>query len=187
MHPRFDEVIQQILQRDPFGYVVLPKGAQPILAKALLARFQLTIRDENLLKRIHFVPPDGSFLSRPSFLRLLRLSTVVLDPAPFGGGLTSLEAFSVGKPVVTLNNSQRSGRLTLAMYGLMDMVGKQWGQFQNISCCVAQNFDEYVNMALALARPTSYERYVADEVVDAIRSRSDILFNDRYTPIGCSF
>ncbi len=48
--------------------------------------------------RVRFLPT----LPHDDFLRLLRAAAVVLDPFPFGGGVTTLEAFAVGTPVVTL-------------------------------------------------------------------------------------
>ena len=35
------------------------------------------------------------------FLTLNQLADVVLEPFPFGGGVTSLEIFSVGTPIIT--------------------------------------------------------------------------------------
>eukprot|EP00501_MAST-03F_sp_TOSAG23-6_P001052 GSMAST32.ASY1.ANO1.1095.1 assembled CDS len=39
-------------------------------------------------------------------------SVALLDPFPFGGGVTSLEGFSVGTPIVTLQSTTLSGALT---------------------------------------------------------------------------
>jgi protein O-GlcNAc transferase len=40
-------------------------------------------------------------MHRSAFLSLIAASDVVLDPFPFGGGVTTLEALSVGSIVVT--------------------------------------------------------------------------------------
>ena len=44
------------------------------------------------------------------------MADVVLDPFPFGGGVTTLEAFSVCSPVVTAPNLQTVPRLAAGMY-----------------------------------------------------------------------
>ena len=67
-------------------------------------------------------------------------ATLMLDPFPFGGGVTSMEGFSLGIPIVTLGSSQfLRGRLTLAMYRDMDI----WD-------CVAQNVSQYIDIAVAI-------------------------------------
>lgn len=43
----------------------------------------------------------------------------MLDPFPYGGGMTSLEGFAVSLPIVTLPAPIVTGRLTLAMYTQM--------------------------------------------------------------------
>ena len=48
-----------------------------------------------------------------------RESDVMLDTFPYGGGVTSIEAFSVGIPVITFNSEILAGRLTLALYNAM--------------------------------------------------------------------
>jgi hypothetical protein len=120
-------------------------------------------------------------LSRPEFLALLKAADVVLDPWPFGGGLTSLESFSVGTPVVTMQMEarnavlkhgdiapqMRSGRLTRSMYVTMQMC-------PGPLCCVASSPDEYVAMAIRIAHPTAMRR----EVRASLQRRAPSLFSD---------
>lgn len=66
---------------------------------------------------------------------------IALDPFPYGGGLTSCEAFWMGVPVVTLPGDKAASRLVLGAFydlGLRD--------------CVANSKQEYVERAGALAR-----------------------------------
>ena len=66
---------------------------------------------------------------------------VALDPFPFCGGLTSLDALWMGVPVVTLSQMQMAGRQTEAF---LRCIGA--GEL------VARDPDEYVRLAVELAR-----------------------------------
>lgn len=57
--------------------------------------------------------------------KMLAAADVVLDTWPYGGGVTSFEALSVGRPLVTLAYDTMPGRFTYAMYvrmGVWDCV-----------------------------------------------------------------
>ena len=71
--------------------------------------------------RIVFVPR----LREADFLALTAAADVMLATVHFNGMNTSLEAFAVGTPVVTLPSALQRGRHTQAMYrrmGLEDLV-----------------------------------------------------------------
>jgi predicted O-linked N-acetylglucosamine transferase (SPINDLY family) len=65
---------------------------------------------------------------------------VALDPFPFCGGLTSLDALWMGVPVVTLEQPLLAGRQTLAMLHNIDEPG-----------LIARTPDDYVHIAVTLA------------------------------------
>jgi hypothetical protein len=73
--------------------------------------------------RVRFLPA----LPHASFLTLLEASSVVLDPFPFGGGVTSLEALAVGTPVVTLPSQQSVVQLA---YGFYLRMGQQQDEME---------------------------------------------------------
>uniref|UniRef100_A0A7S3XXF4 O-GlcNAc transferase C-terminal domain-containing protein n=1 Tax=Heterosigma akashiwo TaxID=2829 RepID=A0A7S3XXF4_HETAK len=93
--PDFDRVIEGILEGDQFACVVLlhdpRKGAW---TKALQARQAGTVR---AFARVIFLPT----MPTEDFWRLLQASDLLLDPFPFGGGVTTLEAFAHCKAVLT--------------------------------------------------------------------------------------
>ena len=66
---------------------------------------------------------------------------VALDPFPFCGGLTSLDALWMGVPVVTLAQRQMAGRQTAAFLGTI-----------GASELIARDEDAYVDIAVALMR-----------------------------------
>lgn len=96
LHPDFDGLIDGILWRDPRGLVVLIEDAQPLVTAQLRQRLQTNLPE--VIDRVRFLArlPYGEYLN------LLSLADVILDTVHFGGGVTAYEAFSVGKPVVTL-------------------------------------------------------------------------------------
>jgi predicted O-linked N-acetylglucosamine transferase (SPINDLY family) len=72
-------------------------------------------------KRLLFYPA----LNISSYINILKLSDVMLDPYPFGGCNTSFEAFDLNIPVVTMPTKYLNGRFTFGMYkkmGFIDMV-----------------------------------------------------------------
>ncbi len=172
IHPSFDNIINEILMSDLNAIVIFPMGAQPVLLEQLQQRFARTLKSNNL-RRVGFVGGQAShFLPRSMFLLLLSLADVVLDPVPFGGGLTTLEALSVGTPVVAYHNRHRSGRLALAMYRIMGMASEQ--------CCVARTSEDYVSLALRLSGSTGDSNFT-NWVRGTIRERHARLHEDQHT------
>ena len=85
--------------------------------------------------------------------------------------MTSLDAFSVGTPVVTLPNAQaRAGllQLTAAMYELMRM------HEPPIACCAARDVSEYVDITTRLAGNQTFRAAVSN----AIQQRRQVLFEN---------
>jgi len=92
-------------------------------------------------ERIRFLPR----LSGADFIRAQALADVVLDTPGFSGGKTSLEAFAVGQPVVTLPSRYLRGRLTHGFYRRM-----------GLDDLVPSSPEGYVEMALKLGREAGF-------------------------------
>ena len=74
---------------------------------------------------------------------------IALDPFPFCGGLTSLDALWMGVPVVTLEQDLMAGRQTLAF---LHIIGHPE--------LIAANAEDYIRIAVELARdPAAMARY----------------------------
>ncbi|CAM9316140.1 unnamed protein product, partial [Laminaria digitata] len=91
MHPAFDAVLAGILTADPLAHVVLLRDSRQLLWHS---RFRRRLRTATptaarggFWNRVKFVSP----LSGRDFFRLQCRADVVLDPFPFGGGVTMLE------------------------------------------------------------------------------------------------
>jgi predicted O-linked N-acetylglucosamine transferase (SPINDLY family) len=88
--------------------------------------------------------PQRSLVFLPSqsydaYLGAIERATLVLDPPWFSGGATSLDAFSVGAPVLTYQGKMARGRQTSGMLEMM-----------KIDALTAKSDDEYVAKAVGL-------------------------------------
>ncbi len=153
-HPRFDQILLQILEKDPQGYIVL-LGNEGGVRAAIMRRLRASAAA--LAERVIWV----SSQPRSRYLALIRCFDVMLDPYPFGGGNTVLEAFAVSMPVVTLPPKYARGRLCYAFYrqlGFTDLVAKDEA--------------EYVSLALRLTQQPEFRQHA----VQQIEARRDRLF-----------
>lgn len=81
------------------------------------------------------------FLPHDQLLAAYGEIDIALDPFPFAGGITSLEALYMGVPVVTLETPMLAGRQTLCFLRNL-----------GLDTLVADSEDSYVSAAAALAR-----------------------------------
>ncbi len=95
------------------------------------------------------------------FLGGIAAADLVLDSIGFSGGATSLDALSVGTPVVTLEGEFMRGRQTS---GMLRMLGAEE--------LIATDFDSYVEIAVALCR----DRERQNELRCRITANLDRLF-----------
>ncbi len=156
-HPSFDQLLAEILRRDPQGELLLIQGRVPYWTELLRDRFQRVMPD--VADRIRWCPP----LPRQAFLRLLADADVALDPTVFGGGNTSYETLAVGTPVVTLPGELMRSRITQALFskaGLADLV--------------AESAEDYVERAVRLASDPGHRR----EVSARIAAQCAVLYED---------
>lgn len=90
-----------------------------------------------------------------TYMRLISVSDVTLDPFPFGGCNSSLEAFSFGVPVLTYPSNLLSGSFTAGFYKAMRM--NEWAP-------IAANEEEYVDLAKKLGEDVDYRRRCATTI-----------------------
>ncbi|MBK8726919.1 MAG: tetratricopeptide repeat protein [Holophagaceae bacterium] len=156
-HPDFDAILEGILRGDPDGVLILLRNDIPHWRDQLLARFRRRFPD--LLDRVRFL----GRLDEDDFNGLLTLADAVLDTPHFNGMNTSLQAFAMGAPVVTLPQAFQRGRHTRGMYarmGWMDLV--------------ATSPEDYVALVLRLARDRGFRAAAVGE----IEARRGVLFED---------
>jgi protein O-GlcNAc transferase len=158
IHPEFDAVLRGILMRDPNGVVVLIRSAHYNYCDLLQQRFARTLAQVS--ERVLFLDA----MRFPRFLQLLSLADVCLDTLHFNGMNTSLEAFSVGTPIVTLPGRLQRGRHTQAMYRKMGILD-----------CIAKDAEDYVGIAVRLG----CDKMFAEAIKRRIAARSSVLFENR--------
>lgn len=156
LHPEFDAVMREILQRDADAIIVVLASRRAAWTGKLRERLDRSLGP--LGARVHFVPR----MKQDAFLHLVARSDVALDPFHFGGNNSICEALSQGIPVVTLPAPFVRGRFTLGHY-------RQIG----IDSCIASTPEEYVDIALRLAREPEFRAAIGKRILAA----SDRLFD----------
>ncbi len=158
LHPDMDDAMRRILEQDGSGRIVLFAGDCAEWGVQLMRRFRRTMPE--VADRIQFLPRQPY----QRFLELLGAADVVIDTPHFNGMNTSIDAFSVGTPVVTLPTGLQRGRFTQAMYRTMEI---DWG--------VARDADEYAALAVEVATDAERQRGLRQLILE----RSRLLFEDR--------
>ena len=148
-HPMFDEALVKILALDRDAILVVKNCSTSIRVEERLAK------SIDISGRIIRVPQ----LSLQDYVRLFGGSHVALETFPFGGSITSLDAFEGGTPVVSMKQFRGRPALTVALYDIMD-----------VSCCVADGIDDYVQRAVRIASDPSLRSSIRSSL-DAARFR----------------
>ncbi len=146
-HPDFDPILAEILERDPQGLLVIFTSRYTGQDAYLKNRLRQRINDID--QRLLILPR----LDREDYLNVLACCNVVLDTPHFGGGITTLEAFSVGVPVVTLPGALMRSRMALACYRKMGLTG-----------AVADSARQYVELAVHLGTSSQAHRAFSNQI-----------------------
>jgi protein O-GlcNAc transferase len=157
LHPEFDDILRDLLTRDARGLVVLIAGQFQEFTDRLRRRFERTLA--GLAQRVVFLP----FMPFERFMQLLGLADVILDSLHFNGMNSSLQAFAIGTPVVTLPGRLQRGRHTQAMYRVM-----------GIHDCIATSPRQYVDIAQRIASHAE----IRDNLRQRILACNHLLFED---------
>lgn len=136
-HPDIDELFAEVLRRDPEGHLVLVQASVPELTEKIRARMQRTLGP--LADRVIFL----RHLREEEFNNMLQLVDVLLDPPYYSGNNTTIQALTLGTPVVTCEGRFHRERHTLSMLRAIDL-----------DVCVAPNLDVYVARCIELAHDT---------------------------------
>jgi len=193
-HPEFDSAIKAILRVDPKAQVVIAlreltsaekRGAEedyfshdllqhgfPIVwGEKLKMRMKKKIaggkRGGGLWRRVKFLS-EG--LAPHDYAAVLKMADVVLDTFPFCNFVNSIEALSVGTPVVTLGARQRKGggRLVAIWWEELgraeeEEVGEAKKEGED-KCCNAADEEEFVDMAVRLANDKEFRENVTRRI-----------------------
>jgi predicted O-linked N-acetylglucosamine transferase (SPINDLY family) len=152
IHPDNDELIAQVLSRDPRGVALFFASGHEVLTQLFAGRlaraferFGLDIHERAIFMR--------SNMPHPTYLRLNELCDVMIDTLHWSGGNTSLDALASGLPVVTLPGALMRGRQSAAM---LDILG--------LPELVAADRDELVATAVRLGRDPGERRSISARI-----------------------
>ena len=159
LNPDFDNILNNILEKDPNGIIILIKmNLGSYIQDILINRLEKTLKSN--MTRIHLVEWQQS---ERDFYKLLSIADVIIDPYPFGGCNTSFSAFSMGIPIITMPADFINGRFTYGFYKKM-----------NILDLVAHDFNEYVELAYKCANDKTWRKYISNKILDNIH----LIFNE---------
>jgi len=152
----FEDILVKILENDPKAKIILSNNVPFCRSHILRLKNKM---GENYT-RISLFPN----LQPNSYLNLIYLCDIILDPYPFGGCNTSFEAFEFNIPVVTMPTKFINGRFTYGLYKKM-----------NILKTVVSNSDEYLDVCLKYGR----DKIELDELKADIDNNKHLIFEEQ--------
>lgn len=159
--PHFDKIVEDILERDPKAVIVFLNSFRDggdIFKHAFQRRLQ-----SKCGKHIHRILFIDRVLIPSEFFACAKLANCILDSFPFSGGITSLEFFSMGLPIVTLEQPHICGSQTASYYRLM-----------GIPDLITSTVEDYVTKAIELAN----NRELYEEISEKINGANGVLFDN---------
>lgn len=149
--PIFDEVIRGILEKDPRAMIVFINTSSEksnYLSKNIQRR--LTKQLGLLATRVLIV---NEKIVHENFIGFCRMADILLDSYPFSGGITSLECFMAGLPIITLSLPHIRGSQTTSYYRMMD-----------IPDLIANTPAEYIEKAVEIANDHTKWQCISEKI-----------------------
>lgn len=145
IHPDADDLVAQVLERDPEGVAVFLVSPLEAVTRAFGARLARSLARRNLAMddRVRFLPR----LSHADYVRVNAACDVMLDTPHWSGGNTSLDAIACGLPIVTCPGPLMRSRQSAAMLGIL-----------GVPELVAADAAQYVEIAARLGRDAGSRR-----------------------------
>lgn len=143
---QFEMILYHILEKDKNSIITM--SYYKPFCKSQMDRIYETFGEEKF-RRLHFYPA----LNLNTYLNIVKISDVMLDPYPFGGCNTSFEAFDYNIPVVTLPTRFLNGRFTFGLYkkmGFIDMI--------------ATTADNYIKIAVKCANDKEWRQTIVNKI-----------------------
>lgn len=156
-HPSFDQVFVGILRLDPHAKFLLLGSCRMIIPR-LMHALNYT-HEEQIYKNFVFVPRTP----HQTYLKLLTLTSVFLNPILFGAGVTSSEAIAMCIPVVVFPKA--SSVLPLAMTQVLTL-GDDITQY-----LIANDVESYVQLSVDVANGRNIPLGVLKHMICAEKHR----------------
>lgn len=158
LHPDFDHTLGALLQRDPEGWVILIEdGFDGHWQERLMGRFRQAFPDQ--VDRVCFIER----LPTERFVDLLAVADALLDVPQFSGGNSSLEALSLGTPIVTWPMPFMKARVTAGFYRAM-----------GVTDLIADSLESYVDIAYRLAHDQEWREVMCGRILES----NDVLYEN---------
>jgi hypothetical protein len=154
-NPIFDDYIINILNNVPNSVLIMLNSSHK---NKFISRF----KNKNVSSRIHFFPLMNHF----EFMNLMNISDICLDVYPFGGCNSSMEAFSLGKVIISQPSIMINGRFTYGFYKKM-----------GLEKYICNNKEEYIKFAIKVGNDPEYRKNIERE----IKEKNNMLFMDKET------
>ena len=162
VHAIFDDILLDLLHRDPTGVVVLVGEPQEPLTMKTYERIRGRAAFRGLsANRVAFV-------DYWTYMGALASARVVLDTHPYGGCLTALDALSNGVPLVVLPGPAERGRHAASIYeqmGVLDFVASNSSEYVDIAVRLGTD-DAHHAAAVARIRSSYMDAHRAGAVAD---------------------
>lgn len=156
-HPDFDQMICDILIKDPKAQIVFLAPKHEMVKAQLVSRFENTLKE--YISRIVFLDR----LAHEDYLQLLRVVDVCLDPPYYSGANTTYEALQAGTPVVSLPGKLQRGKYTEAIYKIL-----------GLDRFIPKTQNEYVELACRIANDESLKK----EIISAHNEHRNLLYQN---------
>lgn len=164
--PQYDQILIEIASRLRECRFIFFKHP-PSLYQLFYPANQLKIRMENSFTNAHLKFDDFvvyiPWQNRSEFYALLKRADIMLDTIGFSGFNTVIQAIECDLPVVTMDGQYMRGRLGAGILKRMKLTET-----------IANNQEEYIDLAVRLVQDTSYRKTVRSK----IKESKHLLFED---------
>ena len=116
IHPLMDEAILQILNSDSGARIIVNKASKNVLVYRTSKLAPLYLND--VMSR---VIPIENRMEHKNYLKLLSLSSVFLNPFPYGSGITSAEAIAFCIPIIVYPKAISYTQLALGQLRMLQL------------------------------------------------------------------
>ncbi len=161
IHPDNDALVIEVLRLDPDGTLVMFPGENAAASERFFSRLKRECDRQGVPFSDRIIKQKS--VNHEDYKRINALCDVMLDTLYWSGGNTSLDALSVGLPIVTMPGEFMRGRQSAAM---LTQLG--------LDELIAQNRDDYVRLALKLGMESSYRKTISQRIL----SNRHRLFDD---------
>ena len=159
--PQDDHVFLDIQQKEPNCQFWFFEAKNESITSIFKSRVSKLAKDYGISfsKYFHFHP----MCKYNEYLGVIEASDIILDSLNFSGFNTAMEATSLNKPIVTLSGLFMRARLA---YSILKKI--------NIKETIASNKEEYVQIAVKLAKDNDFRNSIINKIV----KNKNKLFND---------